>query len=145
MRPAGPAREESAGQRASPGKIGGTILLAFLAALVVKGFLFEFMIAEGRSMLPAIEPGSVLVLNRLAYGITVPWTNHYLLRWGRPRAGDVVVFYTPRGEWAVKRCGAVSEDQTFFALGDNTLESFDSRSYGPIPVDRVLGKVLGIK
>jgi signal peptidase I len=142
---AGPAREASAGQRASQGKIGGTILLAFLAALMVKGFLFDFMIAEGRSMLPAIEPGSVLVVNRLAYGITAPWTSRYLLRWGRPRAGDVVVFHTPRGEWAVKRCGTVSEDQTFFALGDNSLESFDSRSYGPVPMDRVLGKVLGVK
>ncbi|MDR1804329.1 MAG: S26 family signal peptidase, partial [Treponema sp.] len=35
--------------------------------------------------------------------------------------------------------------ELFLALGDNTSQSFDSRSYGPVPNKNIIGKVLGIK
>ncbi|MDR2027977.1 MAG: S26 family signal peptidase [Treponema sp.] len=126
-------------------KLGGAIVAAFAAAMVIKFFLFDFMIAEGRSMLPAIKPGTILVVSRAAYGFCPPWSNTYLLRWSLPKSGDVVVFATPLGEIAVKRCGPVTGEGLFFALGDNSLESYDSRSYGPVPVDHIIGKVLGVR
>jgi signal peptidase I len=128
-----------------PDRIGRGVLGAFIAALLLKGFFFDFMIAEGRSMDPVIKSGAVLVVNRAAYGLRLPWTGKYLLRWALPLPGDVVVFDTPRGDRAVKRCGGLAAESSFLALGDNSLESYDSRSYGPVPVDRILGKVLGIK
>jgi signal peptidase I len=121
------------------------ILLAFALILLVKLFLLDLMITQGRSMLPALEPGAVLVVNKAAYGLRFPGTALYLFRWGRPRAGDMVVFYTPLGERAVKRCSFLDRGETFYALGDNDLESFDSRSYGPIPLDHILGKVIAVK
>jgi signal peptidase I len=121
------------------------ILLAFAAALFIKIFLVDLMVTQGRSMLPALEPGSVLVVNKAAYGIRLPGIGLYLLRWGLPHKGDMVVFYTPFGERAVKRCSIVDSDGSFFALGDNDLESFDSRSYGSIPPDHILGKVIAVK
>jgi signal peptidase I len=96
-------------------------------------------------MAPAIKPGTVLLISRLVYGFRVPWQDRYLLRWSAPREGDVVVFYTPAGDLAVKRCKETGGKGEFMALGDNDLQSYDSRSYGPIPQDRVIGKVLGVK
>jgi signal peptidase I len=119
--------------------------LAFAAAFIVKIFLFDLMVTQGRSMLPALEPGSVLVVNKAAYGLRIPGTDRYLLRWALPHSGDMVIFYTPLGERAVKRCSAVNKDGTFFALGDNDLESFDSRSYGSISINHILGKVIAVK
>jgi signal peptidase I len=113
--------------------------------MVLKGFLFDFMIAEGRSMDPVIKSGTVLVVNRAAYGLRLPWTGKYLLRWRMPLPGDVVIFYTPQGDRAVKRCAGITPGNTFVALGDNRRESYDSRAYGPVPVDHIMGKVLGIK
>jgi signal peptidase I len=133
---------------------GKVILLAFLAAVLMKFFLFDFLIADGRSMQPAIRNGAVLVINRLAYGFRLPGTEKYLLRWSLPKTGDVVVFVTPQGSVAVKRCvelpdpSAVSKPgipPRFIALGDNSLDSYDSRSYGPVPADRIMGKVIGVK
>jgi signal peptidase I len=118
---------------------------ALITALIMKFFLFDFMIAEGNSMSPAIKPGTVLVVNRLVYGFRLPWSEDYLVRWSAPRPGDVVVFYTPQGMTAVKRCGDVLATGEFIALGDNSLQSFDSRSYGPVRTDNIIGKVLGIK
>jgi signal peptidase I len=124
---------------------GKAVLWGCAAALLLKFLLFDFMITEGPSMSPAIENGAVLVVVRLAYGFRPPGSGRYLLRWSHPKAGDVVVFFTPGGDTAVKRCGAWIGDGTFFALGDNNSESYDSRFYGPVPVDRIIGKVLGIK
>ncbi|MDR0387869.1 MAG: signal peptidase I [Treponema sp.] len=129
----------------APVKIGRIVLFAFLAALIMKVFLFDFVIADGRSMVPAISPGTVLVINRLAYGIRLPWAGEYLFRWSLPKTGDIVIFLTPQGQTAVKRCVTVTGTAEFFALGDNSLESYDSRSYGPVPADSVIGKVMGIK
>jgi signal peptidase I len=119
------------------------VIGAFITAVILKLFLFDIVIAEGHSMEPAIKNGSLLVVNRLRYGIRFPWQNGYLLRWAEPAPGEVVIFYTPEGDMAVKRCGTVSGDDGFIALGDNSLQSYDSRSYGPVPADNTIGKVLG--
>ena len=121
------------------------ILSAFTVAVIIKLFLFDFVIADGISMEPAIRSGTVLVINRLQYGLRFPGRPGYLVRWATPRQGDVVVFYAPSGSIAVKRCGAITEKGDFFARGDNSLQSYDSRSYGPVPADSTIGRVLGIK
>jgi signal peptidase I len=121
------------------------VLGAFAAALVIKLFLFDFVLAEGNSMEPVIHSGSVLVINRLQYGLRFPGQREYLVRWSAPRQGDLVVFYSPPGGIAVKRCNSSTGKSAFMAQGDNSLQSYDSRSYGPVSADATIGKVLGIK
>jgi len=118
------------------------VLLAFAAALLLKLFLFDFMIAQGHSMEPAIKNGTILVVNKLRYGLRFPWHQDYIVRWAQPKTGEVVVFYTPLGELAVKRC-VVLAGGNFIAEGDNIQLSYDSRAYGPVPADNIIGKVLG--
>ena len=118
------------------------VLLALIAAFAIKFFFFDFIIAQGNSMEPAIKNGDVLVVSRLRYGIKFPRTQKYLLRWDKPRAGEVVVFYTPEGELAVKRCVS-AEGTKFSAEGDNSLSSYDSRAYGQVSAEKIIGKVLG--
>jgi len=118
------------------------IVLAIAAAFILKLLFFDFIIAQGQSMEPVIKNGSILIVSRLSYGIRLPWLQKYLVRWSQPKAGDVVVFYTPTGELAVKRC-VFTEDNKFYAEGDNGLASYDSRSYGPVPIENIIGKVLG--
>ena len=116
--------------------------LALVCAVIIKLFFIDLMITQGRSMLPTLKPGTLLVVNKAAYGFRIPGLGLYLFRWSSPQPGDLLIFYTPLGERAVKRCYAVNEEGTFFARGDNDLESFDSRSYGFIQPDHVLGKVV---
>ena len=129
----------------STGPMGKAIIGALITALIMKLFLFDFMVAEGHSMMPAIMPGKVLFVFKLRYGLRLPGSGTYLLRWSSLREGDVVVFFTPLGEIAVKRCGEIISKESFFALGDNGPQSYDSRSYGPVPIDNVVGKVLGLR
>jgi len=118
------------------------VILALLTALVLKLFVFDVIIAQGDSMEPVIRNGSVLVISRLRYGLKLPWTRQYLILWALPKEGDVLLFYTPSGDKAVKRCVEIYGDN-FFAEGDNSLASYDSRSYGPVHADNIIGKVLG--
>jgi signal peptidase I len=122
------------------------VLAAFIAALFLKTFVFDFMIVEGSSMEPVLMPGQVVMVNRLAYGIRAPFQakggNRYLVRWNIPSENDVVVFWTPLDALAVKRISALLPGERFIALGDNSLQSYDSRSYGPASFDDIIGKVL---
>jgi signal peptidase I len=121
------------------------ILGAFITAVFIKIFFFDFMIAEGSSMEPSIKSGSVLMVGKFAYGFKIPWMESYLIEWAEPRIGDVVVFYTPLGVTAVKRCAGITENREFIAKGDNQSVSFDSGSYGPVPIHCIIGKALWIK
>ena len=96
-------------------------------------------------MAPAIKPGTILVVCKVFYGIKRPGASHYILQWRIPKEGDIVVFYTPLGEIAVKRCGESQEDGFFYALGDNIFHSYDSRDYGKVSNNNIIGRVLGIK
>ena len=125
--------------------VGKAIFLAFAAALFINIFVLDFMVAEGYSMLPAIEPGTVLIVCRLSYGIRLPGATTYLVRWRVPAVGDVVVFYTPMRDIAVKRFAELLPDGKFYALGDNAPQSYDSRNYGPVPKDNIIGRVLGVR
>jgi signal peptidase I len=74
--------------------IGGAILVA----LLLRAFLFEpFHIPSG-SMIPTLLVGDFIFVNKMSYGLRVPFTDpgrvHKL--WERPpRRGDVVVFINP--------------------------------------------------
>ena len=121
------------------------ILAAFATAAAVNLFLFDVVIADGYSMEPTIRSGSVLVVNRLQYGFRFPGQREFLVRWATPRDGDVVVFVTPSGYVAVKRASEIDGEGVFMAKGDNCLLSYDSRSFGPVSVDAVIGRVMGVR
>ena len=122
----------------------GLIIGALVSAFVIKLVFLDFFIIEGESMVPAIQPGKMLFVCKTWYGIKLPGTRTYLLRWAEVKQGDIVVFYTPSGEKAVKRCKQINGDE-FLAAGDNSRLSQDSRSYGPVSVNNIIGKVLGVK
>jgi signal peptidase I len=126
-------------------KTGLAILAAFCTAIIIKLFLFDLVITEGASMAPAIKPGSVLMVGKIAYGFRFPWSDTYVVQWSVPKEGDVVVFYTPTGVTAVKRCAGLTDNNEFIARGDNQAVSFDSATYGPVPVASIIGKALGVR
>jgi len=82
----------------------------------------------GESMRPALEAGDRLLVVAL-----------------RPRPGDVVAVLDPRdGERViVKRVAAVDPgDGGITVLGDNPAASTDSRTFGPVRPDHVLGRAV---
>ena len=76
-----------------------SILLAGLVALLVRSSVVEAFWVPSGSMLPTIQIGDHLFVNKLAYGLQVdlPFgiVNYELTQWRSVQHGDIVVFTSP--------------------------------------------------
>jgi signal peptidase I len=64
--------------------------------LVLRSFLFEpYQIPSG-SMLPTLQIGDFIVVNKYTYGLRLPITGTKMLAVNEPQRGDVMVFKFPR-------------------------------------------------
>ncbi len=87
---------------------GAAIAAVVVSAAMVKFLVLDAVVVEGRSMLPRLKPGSVVLVLRCAYGLKNPFGSGYLVRWSSPQLGDVVASPNPReGRTVLKRVVAV--------------------------------------
>jgi signal peptidase I len=148
------------------------ILQTLILALVLY-FLIDSVIARVRvvniSMLPTLEPGEFLMVNKLAY------------RFSDVQRGDIIVFHYPQNpaEDFIKRVIGVPGDtvsvtqgtvyingqgvdepyisappaytgqwtipeDNVFVLGDNRNQSSDSHQWGNVPLQNIVGRALVI-
>jgi nickel-type superoxide dismutase maturation protease len=85
-----------------------------------------FKVAD-RSMEPALKSGD--------YVFATAW-------FSKLKVGDIVILKHPaRPIKIVKRISAIS-DKSAYVIGDNKSESEDSRSFGSVPRESILGRVL---
>jgi signal peptidase I len=157
-----------------------TLLLAALIFFLVRLVVLNFRV-DGESMLPNLDDGQMLLVNRNAYQYVDIGDNRYY-PFDPPERGDVIVFDPPTGsdkpyikriiglpgeevtfgdgnvfidgevlpEDYIKdrtRCGARSDncdvvvpEGYVYVLGDHRSNSSDSRVFGPVPVENVVGK-----
>jgi signal peptidase I len=63
------------------------------------------------SMNPTIIEGDRILVNKLAFGVRVPFSPWWIAQWGEPRRGDIVILYSPKdGARLVKRVIGVPGD-----------------------------------
>lgn len=117
------------------------------AASVIAGFLLtqhviDFCNTKGDSMRPTINPGNFLVIDK----------------WHKPRKGDVVIAQYNDNNIVCKRLVGCPDDilinakgqkikipkNHYWLEGDNSKASYDSRHYGPIDANAILGRVIYI-
>ena len=64
------------------------------------------------SMIPTMQIGDFIFVNKLMYGVRIPYTDTKLFTLRTPRRGEVIVFKQPcRGDDFIKRVVAVAGDQ----------------------------------
>lgn len=74
---------------------GRSLLGAIIIYLVIRTFLVEAYRIPTGSMIPTLQVGDWLFVNKLAYGPTLPFTNSHIPGYTHPHRGDVVVFVSP--------------------------------------------------
>lgn len=96
---------ESAAKRhlAAPAKgklreYGESIGIAIAFALLLRAFVVEAFQIPSSSMVPTLLIGDHLFVSKFAFGVRVPFTTRYLVRWGEIERGDIVVFVFPVSE-----------------------------------------------
>src|SRR6476659_10080109 len=63
--------------------------------LVLRAFVFEPFRIPSDSMMPTLEEGDFLIVNKYAYGLRLPVVNTKIVTLSEPQRGDVVVFRWP--------------------------------------------------
>jgi signal peptidase I len=88
-----------------------------IAVIVIVLTTFRSAVADWNdvptgSMKPSIMEGDRIFVNKLAYGLKVPFTTIHLARWDTPRRGEIVVFFSPEdGTRLVKRVVGLPGDR----------------------------------
>jgi signal peptidase I len=174
---------------------------AVLLILGIRWALFEPYVIPSGSMLPSLLIRDHIFVNKFAYGVRLPFSSHYFVRFGGPERGEVIVFrsveaddtflvkrvvglpgdkilvnpdgslvingkpvsrekidpidpemdlydenlgrihlsYDDRGITNPEFTVTVPEDH-YFMMGDNRDHSSDSRVWGALPANRILGR-----
>jgi len=105
------------------------------AVLLLRSFLFEpFQIPTG-SMIPTLNIGDFIVVNKFAYGLRLPVTGTKILSVNEPKRGDVMVFVPPHvPDYYIKRVIGLPGDRVRYA--HNTVyingEPLPQEEVGPI-------------
>ncbi len=126
-----------------------TAIVALLLALFVRTFVLEVVSIPSASMVPTLEPGDQLLVNRFVYS----GPRYGVLPRRAVRKGDVVVFrppFDPRQNY-VKRCiglggewfdGGILPSGALWLQGDARERSLDSRRFGAIPESALTGRAI---
>lgn len=149
------------------------ILGAILIAILVQGFVVKPFQIPSQSMQPTIEPGDRILVNRLSYrfgeikqgdiivfrspndpdtdfvkrviavgGDTIEIDNHMVIVNDEALVEDYIApWVNPREPIYAKR---TVDEGTVFVMGDNRDNSDDSRRWGFLDQDEIIGKAVAI-
>ena len=108
------------------------LALPALVIFAAKSALADINFVPSGSMKPTILEGDVVVINKLAYDLKVPFTRQRLATWAAPARGEIVVCFSPDdGVRLVKRVVATAGD--IVELRDDVLVLNGTRAdYAPL-------------
>src|SRR5512147_1735557 len=72
-----------------------SLLVAVIVALLVRSSVVEAFWVPSGSMLPTIQIGDHLFVNKLAYGMHLPFVGKEIAQWRPLHRDDIVVFTSP--------------------------------------------------
>jgi signal peptidase I len=113
------ARDQSAAETQEQVKTKSTfreyveaIGMALLLALFIRTFIVQAFKIPSGSMIPTLQIGDHILVNKLAYGVRIPFWEQYLVEFRPVEHGDVVVFVFPedRSKDFIKRVIGVAGD-----------------------------------
>jgi len=146
----------------------GIFIFALIVVLLIKVFVFSPVRVTGPSMEPTLLMGDIMILNKLSYRfqdinrfdiVVVRVENELLIKRVIGLPGEEISFHGDRllvNNEEVKEPFDTSftddfdilhamgrrqiPENNFLVLGDNRMDSLDSRSFGFIPKSRILGR-----
>ena len=86
----------------------------------LRSFLVEPFQIPSESMVPTLEVGDFILVNKYAYGVRLPLIRTKVIDISEPKRGDVMVFFPPKEErYFIKRVVGLPGDQ--IKIADNQL------------------------
>ncbi len=93
----------------------GSFVLAVVLALFVRWALVEAYMIPTTAMMPTLMSNDHIFVNKLVYGMRRPFSEKWIVRWGAPERGEVIVFRRAdgQGQFFIKRVIGVPGDRIF--------------------------------
>lgn len=97
-----------------------SLLLAIGVALTIRWCLIEAYVIPSGSMLPTLLIHDHIFVNKLVYGVRVPFGKTWLAKFSEPKRGEVIVFKYPQDEsiYFIKRVVGVAGDKILYEDGN---------------------------
>lgn len=97
----------------------GSLFLAIFIALFIRWAFFEAYVIPSGSMLPTLLVNDHIFVNKFIYGLRVPFTEKWMIRFHQPQKGEIIVFKYPRdpSTFFIKRIVGVPGDKIFYQQG----------------------------
>ena len=112
-------------------------VVTIVAVLAFRTFLYEAVYIPSGSMIPTLQIGDYVIVEKWAYGARLPFTESAQATWATPKRGDIVVLLAPpgnaRNDDLIKRVVAVAGDKV--EIRDGALILDDE----PVPRRRIDG------
>ncbi|MBI4772759.1 MAG: signal peptidase I [Deltaproteobacteria bacterium] len=159
---ANPEKVETQVVRSSAREYTEAIATAIILALIVRTFFFQAFKIPSGSMKPTLLVGDHILVNKIQYGIDVPFLNKPIVEFQRPRRGQVVVFIYPvdPSKDFIKRIIGLPGDQVRIVdkqiyingkpyadphavRGDPAIKPGDRDNFGPVTVPEDCYFVMG--
>ena len=90
-----------------------SIIIAILIALFIRTFLICAYKIPSRSMVPTLQVGDHILVNKFIYGVKIPLLRRTIIPFREPQRGEIVVFIFPndRSKDFIKRVIGVAGDK----------------------------------
>ncbi|WP_456387364.1 signal peptidase I [Desulfolithobacter sp.] len=98
------------------------IIFALILALFIRTFVVQAFKIPSGSMLPTLQIGDHILVNKFIYGIKVPVTGKVIVPIKTPRRGDIIVFKFPRDP-------KLDYIKRVIAVGGDTIQVRDKKVY----------------
>jgi signal peptidase I len=97
---------------------GSLFLAVFIALFIRWGFVEAYVIPSG-SMLPSLLIHDHIFVNKLTYGLRVPFSENWMVKFSEPKRGEVIVFKYPKdmSTFFIKRIVGEPGDKIYYENG----------------------------
>ena len=100
------------------GREAGNFLLLLLGLMAARSTLADHYYVPSGSMEPTLIPGDRVVVDKMAYGLRVPFTQIQISEGDAVTRGEVAIFDSPRdGKRLIKRIVAIGGDEVVVSNG----------------------------
>ncbi|MCM1511883.1 MAG: signal peptidase I [Oxalobacter formigenes] len=112
----------------------GSFFPVIAAVFFLRSFLYEPFKIPSSSMLPTLEAGDLILVNKYTYGIRLPVINKKVFSFNDPQRGDMVVFKYPKDPSLdyIKRVVGIGGDRVVYKNKKLTVNGKEAK-YQPLP------------